>query len=150
MRQRQMHRPQTPRVHVLAPLAVGVHKDKTMFKDVLEKIIERTEGSLGALIMGIDGIAVERSLKQAGQEANLDVAAAEFTSLVRSAQKAGNDTGLGALRELVISLDDAILLVRLLGKEYFVVLAISPEGNLGRARFELRKAELQIAGEFAM
>jgi predicted regulator of Ras-like GTPase activity (Roadblock/LC7/MglB family) len=121
-----------------------------MFKDVLERIIERTEGSLGALIMGIDGIAVERSLKQAGDEANLDVAAAEFTSLVRNAQKAGNDTGLGTLRELVISLDDAILLVRLLGKDYFVVLAISPEGNLGRARIELRKAELQIAGEFAM
>jgi predicted regulator of Ras-like GTPase activity (Roadblock/LC7/MglB family) len=119
-----------------------------MFKEVLETIIERTEGSLGALIMGIDGIAVERSLKQAGHEANLDVAAAEFTSLVRSAQRAGNDTGLGNLHELVISLDDAVVLMRLLGREYFVVLAISPEGNLGRARFELRKAELQMADEF--
>jgi predicted regulator of Ras-like GTPase activity (Roadblock/LC7/MglB family) len=121
-----------------------------MFKEVLETIIERTEGSLGALIMGLDGIAVERSLKDAGQEANLDVAAAEFTSLVRSAQKAGKDTGLGSLRELVISLDSAVVLMRLLGRDYFVVLAISPEGNLGRARFELRKAELQIAKEFAL
>jgi predicted regulator of Ras-like GTPase activity (Roadblock/LC7/MglB family) len=121
-----------------------------MFKDVLETILERTEGSLGALIMGTDGLAVERSLKQAGQEANLDVAAAEFTSLVRSAQRAGNDTGLGNLRELVISLEDAVLLMRLLGRDYFVVLAISPEGNLGRARFELRKAELLIASEFAL
>jgi len=121
-----------------------------MFKEVLETIVERTEGSLGALIMGLDGIAVERTLKEAGQEANLDVAAAEFTSLVRSAQRAGKDTGLGDLRELVISLDSAILLVRLLGREYFVVLAMKPEGNLGRARFEVRKAELQIAGEFAL
>jgi hypothetical protein len=31
-----------------------------------------------------------------------------------------------------------------------VVLAISPEGNLGRARFELRKAELQLKSEFAV
>jgi predicted regulator of Ras-like GTPase activity (Roadblock/LC7/MglB family) len=121
-----------------------------MFKEILETIIQRTEGSLGALIMGIDGIAVERSLKTEGQEANLDIAAAEFTSLVRSAQRAGNDTGLGNLRELVISLDDAVMLMRLLGKDYFVVLALTPEGNLGRARFELRKAELQMAGEFAM
>ena len=30
-----------------------------MFKEILETIIERTEGSLGALIMGVDGIAVE-------------------------------------------------------------------------------------------
>jgi predicted regulator of Ras-like GTPase activity (Roadblock/LC7/MglB family) len=121
-----------------------------VFKEVLETIIERTEGSLGALIMGLDGIAVERSLKQEGQEANLDIAAAEFTSLVKSAQRAGKDTGLGGLRELVISLDDAVLLMRLLSQDYFVVLAISPEGNLGRARFELRKAELKISSEFAV
>ena len=141
----QVHRP-----HAQESSAVSVRKVNEMFKDILETILERTEGSLGALIMGVDGIAVERSLKQAGQEANLDVAAAEFTSLVRSAQRAGKDTGLGNLRELVISLDDAVLLTRLLGRDYFVVLAITPEGNLGRARFELRKAELQRAGEFAM
>jgi predicted regulator of Ras-like GTPase activity (Roadblock/LC7/MglB family) len=121
-----------------------------MFKETLENIIERTEGSLGALIMGIDGIAVERLLRDAGQEANLDVAAAEFTSLVRSAQKAGKDTGLGHLRELMISLESAVVIMRLLGKDYFVVLAISPEGNLGRARFELRKAELHLNKEFAV
>jgi predicted regulator of Ras-like GTPase activity (Roadblock/LC7/MglB family) len=121
-----------------------------MFKEALETILERTEGSLGALIMGLDGIAVERLLKDAGQEANLDVAAAEFTSLVRSAQKAGKDTGLGSLRELMISLDEAVVIMRLLGNDYFVVLAISPDGNLGRARFELRKAELQLKKEFAV
>ena len=69
-----------------------------MFKELLESVIERTEGSLGALIMGTDGIAVEKVLGEAGMEANLDVAAAEFTSLVRNAQRAGNDTGLGGLR----------------------------------------------------
>jgi predicted regulator of Ras-like GTPase activity (Roadblock/LC7/MglB family) len=121
-----------------------------MFRETLEAIVERTEGSLGALIMGIDGIAVERLLKQEGNEANLDVAAAEFTSLLRNAQRAGKDTGLGNLRELVITLDGAVILMRLLGKEYFVVLAIRPDGNFGRARFELRKAELQIASEFAI
>ena len=55
-----------------------------MFKELLESIIERTEGSLGALIMGTDGIAVEKVLGEAGMDANLDVAAGEFTSLVRS------------------------------------------------------------------
>ena len=74
---------QVQRRPVQAYLVASVRKVNVMFKEILETIIERTEGSLGALIMGIDGIAVERSLKQAGQEANLDVAAAEFTSLVR-------------------------------------------------------------------
>ncbi len=121
-----------------------------MFKELLETIIERTEGSLGALIMGTDGIAVEKVLGEAGKESNLDIAAAEFTSLVRGAQRAGTDLGLGNLRELVISLDDSIILMRLLSRDYFVVLALSPGGNLGRGRFELRKAELQLAKEFTV
>jgi predicted regulator of Ras-like GTPase activity (Roadblock/LC7/MglB family) len=118
-----------------------------MFKELLETIVERAEGSLGALIMGTDGIAVEKVLGEAGMDANLDVAAAEFTSLVRSAQR---DTGLGGLRELVISLEGAVMVMRLLSRDYFVVLAMNPQGNLGRARFELRKAELKLAKEFAV
>jgi predicted regulator of Ras-like GTPase activity (Roadblock/LC7/MglB family) len=121
-----------------------------MFKELLESIIERTEGSLGALIMGTDGIAVEKVLGVAGADANLDVAAAEFTSLVRNAQRAGNDTGLGSLRELVISLESAVLVMRVLSRDYFVVLALNSQGILGRARFELRKAELKLAKEFAV
>jgi predicted regulator of Ras-like GTPase activity (Roadblock/LC7/MglB family) len=121
-----------------------------MFKEMLDSIIERTEGSLGALIMGTDGIAVEKVLGEAGVEANLDIAAAEFTSLVRGAQRAATDTGLGSLRELVVSLEGAILIMRLLSRDYFVVLAIGSQGNLGRGRFELRKAELKLAKEFAV
>ena len=52
-----------------------------MFKEMLDSVIERTEGSLGALIMGTDGIAVEKVFGEAGMDANLDVAAAEFTTL---------------------------------------------------------------------
>ena len=121
-----------------------------MFKSLLETILERTEGSLGALIMGLDGISVEKVLGDDGVEANLDVAAAEFTSLVRSSQRAGNDTGLGNLKELMISLEQAVVIMRLLSRDYFVVLALSPEGNIGRGRFELRKAELQLAREFSV
>ncbi len=121
-----------------------------MFRDLLEAILERTEGSLGALIMGTDGIAVEKVLVEAGKDANLDIAAAEFTSLVRGGQRAGTDLGLGKLRELVIAFDSSIVLMRLLSRDYFVVLALTTEGNLGRGRFELRKAELQLAKEFTV
>ena len=121
-----------------------------MVKGLLESIVEHTEGSLGALIMGLDGIAVEKVIGEAGNEANLDVAAAEFTSLVRSAHRTGTDIGLGNLRELFVSLDSAIVMMRLLGRDYFLVLALTPEGNVGRGRYELRKAELQLTKEFAV
>ena len=121
-----------------------------MFKEALESIIARTEGSLGALIMGTDGIHVERVLTDNGHAANIDVAAAEVTSLVRGAQRAGNEIGLGSLREFVMVHEAVVLIVRMLNAEYFFVLAIEPGGNIGRGRFELRKAELSYATEFAL
>ena len=121
-----------------------------MFKEALEGIIERTDGGIGALIMGVDGIAVEKVLTEEARDLNLDVAAAEFTSLIRNAQRTGNDTGLGSLRELAVQLESATVIMRLFTKEYFVVLAMKPDGNFGRGRFELRKAELELAREFVM
>jgi len=120
-----------------------------MFKEALQTIVEKTDGSLGALIMGADGLSVEKFFNEEGYAANLDVAAAEFTSLVRGAARSGNDLALGDLRELVVALASVTFIMRLFNKDYFVVLAIKPEGNLGRARYELRKAELMLAHEFA-
>jgi predicted regulator of Ras-like GTPase activity (Roadblock/LC7/MglB family) len=120
-----------------------------MFKEALQTIVSNTDGSLGALIMGADGLSVEKFFNEEGAAANLDVAAAEFTSLVRSAARSGNDLALGGLREMVVALEQVTFLMRLFNKDYFVVLAMKPEGNLGRGRYELRKAELLLAHEFA-
>lgn len=121
-----------------------------MFKEPLKAMIERADGSIGAFIMGTDGIAVEKVLTDEARDANLDVAAAEFTSLVRNAQRTGGDTGLGGLRELVVVLEQAVVIMRLFSREYFVVLMMKPDGNLGRGRFEMRKAELELAREFVV
>ena len=121
-----------------------------MFKQPLEAIVEKTEGSLGALIMGADGLAVEKFFSPDGSHANLDVAAAELTSLVRSAKRSGDDLGLGNVRELMLILDGVTFIARLFNREYFLVLALRPDGNIGRGRYEMRKAELQLAKEFAL
>ena len=121
-----------------------------MFKHALQQIVNSVDGSLGALIMGADGLSVEKFFTDEGNAANLDTAAAEFTSLVRTAMKSGNDLNLGDLNEMVVALDKVTFLMRLFNRDYFVCLALKAEGNLGRARYELRKAELQLANEFAV
>jgi predicted regulator of Ras-like GTPase activity (Roadblock/LC7/MglB family) len=121
-----------------------------MFKETLQTIVEKTDGGLGALIMGVDGLSVERFLTEQGSAANLDVAAAELTSLIRSASRSGHDLNLGDLRELVVAHDNVTFVIRFFSRDYFAVLALSPEGNIGRGRYELRKAELTLAKEFAV
>jgi len=121
-----------------------------MFRDALRSIVEKTDGAVGAVIMGTDGLPVEKFFSAEGNEANLDIAAAEFTSLLRAAGRSAKDLNLGDVRELVVSLESVTLLMRSLHKEYFVLLALRADGNLGRGRYELRKAELVLADEFAV
>ncbi len=121
-----------------------------MFKEALTNIVERTEGATGALIMGMDGIAVERYFLPEGSDSNMDVAAAEVTSLVRGALRAGGNTGLGPLQEMFVNFEHVRILARMFSPEYFVVLTLKSDSNLGRGRFELRKAELKLAREFAV
>ena len=121
-----------------------------MFKDTLQEILERTEGSLGVLIMGLDGIPVEKAWRDDESHSNLDIAVAEYTSLVRKADQSNGDTGLGGLNEITVSNENAVFIMRLLGEEYFLALIMSPEGNFGRGRFELRRAELQMEHEFVI
>ena len=121
-----------------------------MFKQALQSIVEKTDGAIGAVIMGTDGLPVEKYFDDEGRESNLDVAAAEFTSLIRAAARSAKDLNLGDVSELVVSLESVTLLMRALHKDYFVFLALRSDGNLGRGRYELRKAELMLAEEFAV
>jgi predicted regulator of Ras-like GTPase activity (Roadblock/LC7/MglB family) len=119
-----------------------------VFAGLLQQIIERVEGAEAAAIMGLDGMIVERI--SPGRCDELDLIAAEYASLLRSTIRTAGDTELGELRELVVAADESILLTRVLSPEYFLLLILSPKGNLGRARFEMRKAQLILEHEFVM
>ena len=121
-----------------------------MFKEVLHEAINRTEGCLGALIMGTDGITVEKVWKPEGAENNLDIAVAEYTSLVKNAQRANREMGLGRLYETVLTTESGIFILRFVTEDYFIAMVLSPEGNFGRVRYELRRAELLLEKEFVI
>lgn len=121
-----------------------------MFTDNLREIQQKTEGCFGALIMGMDGIAVEEVWQRQGLDANLDIAVAEFAAVVRSARRTSGDLALGALREMVVLTDSANFVMRLISESYFIVLVVNPDGNLGRGRYQLRQAELILEREFVV
>ncbi|MBC7798764.1 MAG: roadblock/LC7 domain-containing protein [Pyrinomonadaceae bacterium] len=120
-----------------------------MFNKTLKDIQRKTEGCLGALIMGTDGIPVEEFWKSKGIEENLDIAVTELSALVRTAQRTGKDIDLGKMRELVVLFDSASFVIRLINDEYFLVIVLNSNANLGRGRFELRCAEAVLETEFA-
>lgn len=121
-----------------------------MFREVLQDILSRTEDCKGVLIMGFDGIAVEKVWQNEAIDGNYDIVVAEYTSLIRSAKQKNNDTGIGKLDEMTISTENEIFILRLVSEDYFLAMILSAEGNFGRGRYQLRRAELLLENEFVI
>lgn len=120
-----------------------------MFDETLKSIVANTDGAVGALIMGLDGISVARA-DASDSSIDIDVIAAEYTTLLRKSMRNTEDAALGSLRELVVAAEKFAFLIKPITTEYFLVLVLEAHGGLGRARFELRKAQLALEEEFSV
>lgn len=119
-----------------------------MFSHCLDNIVDKVEGTLGAAVMGMDGISIDKRLPDSS--VNIESLAAEYTAILRASAATTRDTGLGLLEELVVSTDQRIAAIRMITSEYFLFILLKRDGNLGRARFELKKARYALVKEFVL
>ena len=117
-----------------------------MFRDELKKLTERVPGAQGALIMGLDGITVD---KFEPGDLNLDALSAEYLSLVKQTAETNEELGIGRVQEMNFITDRLVAILMSITHEYFLVLALPPNGNFGRARYETRKSTLGLADELS-
>lgn len=118
-----------------------------MFRRVLQELVEKTDGCKGAIIMGTDGITVEQVWAETEAKANLEATFTEFISLVRNAERLKTETKLGRLLEATLTSESGTLIMRFISNEYFIAMMLRPDGNFGRGRFELKRAELKLEKE---
>jgi predicted regulator of Ras-like GTPase activity (Roadblock/LC7/MglB family) len=117
-----------------------------MFKDVLREVVERTDGSIGGLLMGFDGIPVEQYLR-AGSELDLETIGMEYSVVLSQITAAAEALDAGTTREISIQNDRLTTVIRLLNKEYFVALTLDTHGNAGKGRFLLRTLTPKLLDE---
>jgi predicted regulator of Ras-like GTPase activity (Roadblock/LC7/MglB family) len=120
------------------------------FNDTLARIVGRIEGAVAAVILGIDGIPIDRYVDGLDPDLDIELMATEMTTLLRRSMRTASDTALGELHELVLAADRMTFLLRPITSDYFLLLALVPGGNVGRARYELRKAQMVLMAEFAI
>ena len=106
------------------------------FADTLEAIAARVPETQMVMIMGTDGIPIERLVVR--PDPNLEAVAAEYTTLLRASVSAASDTGLGELLELSVVTEKMTALLVGITPEYFLFAGLAPGALLGRARFALR------------
>lgn len=117
-----------------------------MFREVLTDVVERTEGGIAALVMGMDGIAVE-SYRREDASFEVETIGMEYSVILRDIRKASELVEAGEAREVTIQSEKLTTVIRLINDEYFVAVAIRPDGNYGKARYLLRTGASKLANE---
>ena len=116
------------------------------FSDVLEKIGERLEGVQGSVVIGDDGIVVERHVVD--PEFDSELASVEVVGGCRDLKRAMERVEAGEVEEIALVTERSKVLIRTLSPGYYLVLLLTPESSLGRSRYELKKAAYALAPEF--
>ena len=116
-----------------------------MFKSLLGRIRQSTRGVKGIALVSLDGIAIEKI--QDDMSLNLDTIIAEFTDRMKKVIQASGEMGTGPARELVAFTDDAVIILKLVHDDYYVLCALDADGYHGKARHVLRTIIPEIAQE---
>ena len=114
------------------------------FEPTLEKMIADCPGVLGIALMGGDGIPVAQAFAPAADDDVVGSAGVEFGRILDEVRKASDAIGGGRLEEAVIGLARFTLIFRGVDDELFLVAALTPDANLGRARFGIRRHLLEL------
>lgn len=112
------------------------------FRNVLQEIRNRVEGTQAISLIGLDGISVE-SLNDSGVA--LDMMGAELGALIKSLSR--KELNTGEVLQFSLVTEKFVVFVSAVTREYYVLLVMKPAGNYGRARFELARAKQLLREE---
>jgi predicted regulator of Ras-like GTPase activity (Roadblock/LC7/MglB family) len=120
------------------------------FDTILRKILDECGGGLGIALMGSDGMPVAE-IHAAGARVHMGedigVAGAEFGRILDEIRKAADTLNGGGVHETVLGFARFSVILRAVDDDLFLVLAIAPDGNLGKARYLIRRHMFAIRDE---
>ena len=108
-----------------------------MFKEAIQEVVDGVEGGIAGLLMGFDGIPVDRYVADSGS-IDVDTVGMEYSVILKDIRKAAQMLEAGSAREVSIKAENLTTVIRMLTDEYFLAVTLKPEGNLGKARYLLR------------
>jgi predicted regulator of Ras-like GTPase activity (Roadblock/LC7/MglB family) len=118
----------------------------SLFTETLKKVVDNVDGGIAAVVMGLDGIPVETYVKL-GDRIDVNTVAMEFSFILGQVRKAGDSLAVGSLEELSVRAQRLLLVCRMISPQYFVAIAMAPEGNFGKCRYLMRMATPALAAQ---
>ncbi len=113
------------------------------FTEILAEATHNVEGIVAAGLVGVDGIGVE-TVSADGEVMDTQAAEVELAGVVGSIKRATQALSAGGLKDVLIESEKLSYLISLIGQDYFLVLTLGPDANLGRARFEVKRVSNKL------
>jgi predicted regulator of Ras-like GTPase activity (Roadblock/LC7/MglB family) len=118
-----------------------------VFKEALKKIVDNVEGGMAGLVMGFDGIAVDSYTREGHSKIDVNTVGMEFSFVLTQVRKAAEVLEIGGVNEISIKAEKLTIVIRILNNEYFLALALAPEGNFGKGRYLMRVVAPKLQSE---
>ncbi|NQZ96277.1 MAG: hypothetical protein HRU01_07190 [Myxococcales bacterium] len=121
------------------------------FASILQEIVDRCGGGIGAALMGEDGIPIEQVLAtdpvSNPLSEDIGTAGVEFGRILDEIRKASDALSGGAVSEHIVVLSRLSLLFRVVDEDTFLVVVLTPDGNIGKARYLIRRSLIALHQE---
>ncbi len=106
------------------------------FSEILKSASSRVEGSVGALIFASDGIFVDAYLTE--NSIDTQALSAELSLIIKNITAAFRNLELGDIDEFFMTSNTYKLLLKKISPDYYMVMLLKPEGNIGKGRFIMK------------
>lgn len=117
------------------------------FREHLQEICRSVDGAVACSLMGADGIEVDTHVAEQGSDVDVKSLLVEYSQVLRSAREAAEVHRAGGVDEFSVRTEKLMTVARLVSPEYFIVVALRPEGNAGKARYVLRITAPKVRSE---
>lgn len=113
------------------------------FNEILNDAANSVEGAMVVGLIGVDGIGVETVINN-GYELDSEAVEVELAGLVGSVSRATQALAGGPVKDLFVEAENQSYVISLLDRNYFLVVMLGPDANLGRARFETKRVSQRL------
>jgi hypothetical protein len=118
----------------------------TPFTIILQRVVERVPGALGAIFADWEGEAIGSFSPKVGKE-ELLILGAHYGVILNHVQSALHLTHFGEAYEVIFQHQKLDLIIRAVAKDYYVVLAIEAGAHLATALRETLEAARALRAE---
>lgn len=119
-----------------------------LIDSILDELVSSVDGATGAIIVALDGEAVQWGASE--QSERLRLRGAYVAVVMQAFRAAAARAGFGHLHHLAVEYDGATLITQEIDNDCSVILELKPNASIGRAVYRMQTAAARLRDEISV